>query len=116
MAAYAGFPAFNAPGIEKARKGSTKIRQQATEYIPEWSMAWRVGDPHAEAVAHGRRLVAFYTSNDRPGFPPWPENVNAPKPDVIVAYGLTTRQPLVTYYLVDWAEEPDVLPTPGVHP
>lgn len=105
---YVGFSPVNDPGLRKALKGHKRTRKRVSEVIPAGSMRWRLEHPCAEELTTGRRLVP-----DKP-----PEDWHPPLR--VVAYGVTTRLPLMVYYLCPWPDGPqpwpDLSPTPRENP
>jgi hypothetical protein len=100
---YVGFHPDIDPGHERAVKGGRKLRKWVVEVIPDHSMLARISNTYGEYLAHGRYLIGSWNTE--------PEDMlNPPPPDRVIAYGWTTRKPLVVYYRTPWPVQPQPWP------
>lgn len=83
---YVGFHPDLDPKKLSVRLFARKARKRPVETMTDYSMKWRIMHPQAEMQAHGRVLI------------PSLENRADEFPDRVVAYGATTRNPLVVFY------------------
>lgn len=82
---YVGFHPSMDPKKRMTRMFARRAMKHPIETMTDYSMRWRTMHMDAEMRAHGRFLVPDDAGDDG-----WPDRV--------VAYGATTREPLVVFY------------------